>query len=277
MNTNMKDSIWYVEGDIKSYFDTIDPSVLMGLVARRIGDKTILKLIASGLKAKIFLEGSPTLTPEVGTPQGGILSPLLSNIYLHELDTFIEELAKEYQGTTKANNRKKDPQANRLLRSGQKSLYYKMRISSRIHNDLNYSNCKYVRYADDFLIGVLGSRVKAEEIRGRVHEFLRDVLKLELSLEKTKVTHISKKIEFLGYLFSRRTLFVKQRYGGKIVTRKMTIPTLDVNMAKVIDRLYAAKFCDKSGNPEPAFRFLHLPQADTNVKVNRILKGLSIW
>jgi retron-type reverse transcriptase len=277
----MKDSIWYIEGDIINYFDTIDHSVLMGLIARRIRDKAILKLIASGLKAKILspkaVEGSPTLTPEVGTLQGGILSPLLSNIYLHELDTFMGKLAKEYQGATKASNRIKNPQANKLLRSGQKSLYYKMRIPSRIHNDLNYSNCKYVRYADDFFIGVIGSRAKAEEIRGRVHEFLRNVLKLELSLEKTKITHISKKIEFLGYLFSRRTLFVKQRYRGKIVTRKLTIPILDINMVKVIDRLNAAKFCDKSGNPEPAFRFLRLPQADTNVKANRILKGLSNW
>lgn len=115
----------------------------------------------------------------------------------------------------------------------------------------------------------------AYEIRNKVKDFLTNELNVELSLEKTKITHISEGIEFLGYKFSRRSLFTRQSYSGKIVTRKMTIPTLDVNMERVITRLSLAKFCDGSGNPQPAFRFLRLPQSETNKKINYILKGLS--
>jgi group II intron reverse transcriptase/maturase len=275
MNTNMKDSVWYVEGDIQSYFDTIDHNQLLQLIQRRIKDKTIINLISSGLKAKVFNNDNTWFVPELGTPQGGILSSLLSNIYLHELDKFMEELSREYQGSVNPANRKKNPVSNKLLRAGNKKAYHLLRIPSRIHNEENYRNCKYIRYADDFIIGILGPRKMATEIRDRVNTFLKDELKINLSLEKTKMTHISNSISFLGYLFSRRSLIVKQNYAGNIVKRKMTIPILDVNMSKVIARLKEAKFCDGSGEPVPAFRWLRMPQADTNAKVNQILRGLS--
>lgn len=117
----------------------------------------------------------------------------------------------------------------------------------------------------------------AVEIREKVKEFLRDTLKVELSLDKSKITHISKGIEFLGYIFNRKQIFVKQSYSRHIVNRKMTIPTLDVNMKRVISRLSEAKFCNGNGEPLPAFRFLRLPQSETNLKVNYILRGLSEW
>lgn len=275
MNTNMKDSIWFIEGDIKSYFPSIDHKILMKLLGRKIQDPTILRLIRTGLKARVFQKDRTSYIPELGTPQGGILSPLLSNIYLHELDQFVENLCKQYQGDVKSSNRKKNPVANKLLRFGNKSLYYKLRIPSRIPNEIGYRNCKYIRYADDFVISVLGPRSMAIEIRDKVKDFLKNELHVELSLEKTKVTHVTKGIEFLGYIFGRKQLFIKQSYSGHIVTRKMTIPTMDVNMKRVIARLAEAKFCDGSGNPKPAFRFLRLPQSETNMKVNYILRGLS--
>lgn len=277
MNTNMKDSIWFIEGDIKSYFPSIDHKILMKIVERKIQDPTILRLIRSGLKAKIFQKKQTSYIPEVGTSQRSILSPLLSNIYLNELDQFMANLGKQYQGNVKPGNRKKNPKANKLLRSRSKNQYYKLRIPSRIPNEIGYRNCKYIRYADDFIIGILGPRNMAIEIRYKVKDFLKHELNVELCLEKTKVTHITKGIEFLGYIFSRRQLFIKQSYSGRVVTRKMTIPTLDVNMKRVIDRLSKANFCDRNGNPTPAFRYLRLPQSETNVKVNYILKGLSEW
>jgi group II intron reverse transcriptase/maturase len=277
VNTNMKDSIWFIEGDIKSYFPSIDHKILMKILERKIQDTTILRLIRTGLKAKVFQKDRTSYIPEVGTPQGGILSPLLSNIYLNELDQYMSTLSEQYQGDVLPGNRKKNPLANKLLRSGQKSTYYKLRIPSRIPNEIGYRNCKYIRYADDFVIGVLGPRSMAVEIRDKVKDYLKSELNVELSLEKTKITHITKGIEFLGYIFGRRQLFIKQSYGGSIFTRKMTIPTLDVNMKRVIARLSEANFCLGDGDPIPAFRFLRLPQSQTNIKVNYILRGLSEW
>lgn len=277
MNTNMKDSIWFIEGDIKNYFSSIDHKILMNIMERKIQDPTVLSLIRTGLKAKVFQKDQTTYTPEVGTPQGGILSPLLSNIYLTELDKYMEELRVQYQGSIKPNNRKKNPMVTKLLKTGQKNKYYRLRIPSRIHNETGYKNCKYIRYADDFVIGVLGPRSMAVEIRDKVKDFLKYELNIELNMEKTKITHIANKIEFLGYKFGRKSLFVRQSYAGKLVSRKMTIPTLDVDMKKVIARLSQAKFCTGDGTPTPVFRFLRLPQAETNRKVNLILKGLSEW
>jgi retron-type reverse transcriptase len=216
----------------------------MNILERNIQDSTILRLIRTGLKAKVFQENQSFYKPEVGTPQGGILSPLLSNIYLNELDQYMSKLCKQYQGDVKPGNRKKNPVANKLLRSGQKTEYYKLRIPSRIPNEIGDRNCKYIRYADDFVIGILGPRSLAVEIRDKIKIFLKNELNVELNLEKTKITHISKGIEFLGYIFSRRQLFIKQLYSRIIVTRKMTISTLDVNMKKVIARLSEANFCD---------------------------------
>jgi group II intron reverse transcriptase/maturase len=203
INTNMKDSIWYIEGDIQNYFPSINHKILMKLIERRVKDPTILRLIRTGLKAKVFLEDRTTFTPEIGTPQGGILSPLLSNIYLNELDRFMEKLSEQYQGSVKASNRKKNPVPLKLLRSGNKSMYHRMRIPSRDPYEVEYRNCKYIRYADDFIIGVLGPRELAVEIREKVKNFLTEELRVKLNLEKTKITHITKGIEFLGHIFSR--------------------------------------------------------------------------
>jgi group II intron reverse transcriptase/maturase len=282
MNTNMKDSIWFIKGDIKSYFPSIDHKLLMKILERKIQDPTILRLIRTGLKGKVFQKDRYTYIPEIGTRHssnmvGGILSPLLSNIYLNELDQFMENLCEQYQGDFKSSNRNKNPVANKLIRYRRKIGSYKLRIPSRIPNGIGYRNCNYIRYADDFVIGIFGPRSMAIEVRNKVTEFLNTELNIELSLEKTKITHITRGIEFLGYIFSKRQLFIKQSYGGNIVTRKMTIPTLDVNMKRVIARLSEANFCTGDGKPIPAFRFLRSPQSEVNIKVNYILRGLSEW
>lgn len=249
----------------------------MNILEERIQDLTTLQTIRDGLKAKVFQKDGTIYVPELGTPQGGILSPLLSNIYLNELDKYMETLIEQYQGKVTAHNRRKNPLATKMLRTGRKSEYYKLRIPSRIHNEAEYRNCKYIRYADDFIVGILGPRSMAVEIRNKIRNFLRDQLKIELSMEKTKITHISNKIEFLGYKFGRKSIIVQKTHGNATIKRKMTIPTLDVNMDRVISRLAQAKFCHGDGTPTPAFRFLRLPQSEINQKVNYILRGLSEW
>ena len=100
---------------------------------------------------------------------------------------------------------------------------------------------------------------------------------MTLSLEKTHITHISKGIKFLGYIFGRNAYVIKQFYHHRVVNRRMTIPTLYVDMTKVISRLKEKGFCDGAGNPTPCFRFLRYPQSEVNKKINMIIRGLCNW
>merc|ERR1712087_226566 len=261
-----------IEGDIKGYFDNIDHKILMSIISKRIKDPIILKLIKTGLKSRVF-DDKVIFTPEVGTPQGGILSPLLLNIYLDTLDKSMDKIHTEYKGTTKSTSRRKNPVYDKLMRSGQKKLVYSMKCPRNIIDE-NYREVKYVRYADNFLIGITGSRKLATEIKGKVRELLKTELNLTLSEEKTHITHVSRGVSFLGHTFGRNTYVIKQKYGRKIVNRKITIPTLYVNMNNVIERLKEKGFCDGSGNPIPCFKFLRYPQSETNMKANSIIRGL---
>ena len=176
----------------------------MELIERRVKDKKITGLIREGLKAKIFTKEGTEFTPELGTPQGGILSPLLSNIYLHELDLFMQSMTEEWESRSKSSRRKRNQKALYMLSRGKKSENYRRRIPYYDPKDTAYTKVKYIRYADDFLVGITGSREMAKEIREEIGKFLREKLKVELSMEKTHITHISKGVPFLGYVIGRR-------------------------------------------------------------------------
>jgi len=128
LNTRFKASTWYIEGDIKGYFDNIHHKLLMSLVRKKVQDQRVLKLLSNGLKSKIFEFKKAPDIPGKGVPQGGIISPLLSNIYLHELDVLMNDLCECYQGRTTAKNRKKNPLYNKLIRSGNKAEVRRNRV-----------------------------------------------------------------------------------------------------------------------------------------------------
>lgn len=140
----------------------------MTLIGKRVKDPIITKLIKDGLKAKVFSENGESFIPELGTPQGGILSPLLSNIYLHEFDKYMEEIKEEYENQNAEKGRKRNPLAMKLLKAGKKKEYYRMKIPFYEPKDSGHIKIKYVRHADDFLIAISGSRKLAEEIRERI-------------------------------------------------------------------------------------------------------------
>jgi group II intron reverse transcriptase/maturase len=285
VNTNMKDSVWFIEGDIKSDFPTIDHQVLMELIERRVNDNSILRLLRKGLKANVFQKplllqrqkDKPPQLSTLGTPQGGILSPMLSNIYLHELDLYMRQISTEYRGLVQPAARRKNPAYQKLMRAGRKKEVRELRLPRSDPFETGYANCKYIRYADDFIVGVTGSRAMAEEIREKIRSFLSEKLKIELNMEKTALTHICRGINFLGHIFRRRPLLTKQVMGGKAVSRRMSLHTLDMDSARIVARLHLMGFCEKNGEPMPNFRYMSLPQAETNTKANAILRGLSNW
>ena len=203
-----KGTKWFIEGDIKGCFDNIDHNILLNILARDIKDNRFLKLIRQMLKAG-YMEDWRYQATFSGTPQGGIVSPILANIVLNELDNFVQtELFPAYN---KGERRQINPEYQRI----QKRIQYARRkgrwtivkelerqrrqIPSGIPDDPNYRRIRYCRYADDFLIGYIGPRKEAEEIKEKINAFLKTI-KLDLSEEKTLITHATTgKARFLGY------------------------------------------------------------------------------
>jgi len=167
--TTQNKYLWVIEGDIRGCFDHVQHNILLKLVKRRVRDRRVIALIAAMLKAGVMEAGLFQSTAE-GTPQGGILSPLLANIYLHEFDRWWWE---KY-GCLTLNQKAKRRRAG-------------------------VGNCILTRYADDFLILGNGPREEVERLREEARQVLWDRLRLELSLEKTHITHVTDGFDFLGF------------------------------------------------------------------------------
>jgi group II intron reverse transcriptase/maturase len=201
-----KGTKWFIEGDIKGCFDNIDHDTLIDILAEKIHDNRLLELIRRLLKAG-YMENWRYGRTLSGTPQGGILSPLLSNIYLDKLDKFVKgTLLPEYN---RGKARRMNKEYNRLKKRARREKRVEVRheielrlreIPSGDPNDPNYRRLRYIRYADDFILGFIGPKSEAEIIKERIRTFLEKELKLELSESKTLITHArNNSARFLGY------------------------------------------------------------------------------
>src|SRR6266481_3889096 len=200
---------WFIEGDISDCFGSFDHEILLGILAEKIHDQRFLRLIRNMLKAG-YLEDWDYRETLSGCPQGGVVSPTLSNIYLDKLDEFIEkELIPQYtRGEVRAANpayRQADALLRRARRRGDRAEARRLALEMRTFPstdpmDPGYRRLRYIRYADDHILGFTGPRAEAEEIKAKIAEFLRETLGLELNAEKTLVTHArSQPARFLGY------------------------------------------------------------------------------
>jgi group II intron reverse transcriptase/maturase len=189
---------WFVEGDISDCFGSFDHEIMLSILAEKIHDNRFLRLLRGMLKAG-YLEDWEWNATLSGTPQGGVVSPILSNIYLDRLDTFVETvLIPQY---TRGAGRKPNPAYRQMINAIARARYHgdqatvrKLRkqlrsLPSKDLHDPSYRRLRYVRYADDHLLGFVGPKMEAEEIKQRLTAFLRDDLKLELSEDKTVITH----------------------------------------------------------------------------------------
>lgn len=207
-----KASSWFIEGDIKGCFDNIDHERLLQILAVNIHDGRLLNLIRSALQAGV-LDGWVYQQTYSGTPQGGVLSPLLANIYLHELDRYIEQalLSQWNRGVKKRRNpegRHYEYLIHKARKNNDRALLEKLiverrDIPSKDVTDPEFRRLRYVRYADDFILSFIGSHAEAVQIKEAIAAFLRDHLRLEMSEEKTLITAArKKKALFLGYAIS---------------------------------------------------------------------------
>lgn len=302
VKTNFTGVKWWIEGDIKGFFDNISHQKLISILRRRIKDEKFIRLIWKFLKAGYIFEEKLHNTYG-GTPQGGIVSPILANIYLNELDTIMREKCREFntdkrqrstnteykllsekierrmrkldkpsdeemkelknleaslieereenskkipKGTIRAKDAKHRAIEARLYKVRQKMKTItederktiiaeikelkntRSKISSMDNHDSDFKRMKYVRYADDFLVGIIGSKEDAEEMKTFLTEFLDKELKLELSQEKTYITHNKEKVRFLGYdIFiaqptNERMVKVSHNSGRTVTKRTLT-------------------------------------------------------
>jgi group II intron reverse transcriptase/maturase len=200
---------WFIEGDISQCFDKLSHELILKLLSKDIVDGRFINLMRELFNAG-YMENWKFHSTLSGVPQGGNVSPILSNILLNELDKFVEtKLIPQYSS---GRRRKANVEYKRLI---ERSLRHRKRgdvtqaeelrrqaqtIPSKDVNDPNYRRLKYVRYADDFLLGFNGPKSEAEEIKQHLRVFLQEELKLELSEEKTLLTHArSEAARFLGY------------------------------------------------------------------------------
>lgn len=291
---------WIIEGDISKCFDTINHQILLKLLRRRIDDHKIISLIERNLKALVVLPTGEKEKGIAGTPQGGIVSPLLSNIYLHEMDNFIERLQrivnrgkgrrekKEYSRVISALSRKRARRLQISPHNEAEKVSLRKEIShlakegraitrkggTKDPNDPNFRRLQYVRYADDFIIGIAGPKKLAERIKSLITRFLRQKLSLTLSPDKTHITALREnRVPFLGYIIGKHLglKVVKRKVHSHSVSydspqvlprqAKITLSSKNIMLGsdthKVIGKLKEKGFCDGNGIPKPNFVFAY--------------------
>lgn len=287
---------WFVEDDIKGCFDNINHAVLVGFINQKIRDARLIKLIHRFLKAG-YMEDWRYHGTYSGTPQGGIISPILANIYLHELDKFVMKLKADFDVYEE---KKYTPEYNALL-SKQTMARRHIKESEgetrqqwiaeykRIHKlvlttpakSQTDKKIKYVRYADDFLIGVNGSREDCVEIKHKLAEFIGETLKMELSAEKTLITHSNEYARFLGYdVRVRRDTKIK--CVGKMKHPKRTLSNKSEIVVPMMDKIHKFIFSkgiaiqEPNGNLRPVHRphLLHLTDLEIVSSYNSELRGI---
>ena len=279
---------WWVEGDIKGFFDHLNHDTLLRILGKRITDQRFLHLIEQLLKAG-YIENWQFNKTYSGAPQGGNLSPILSNIYLNELDqamaakiaAFNRGEVRRPRAAYKAVIGQKFKAKKKAQRTGDWIRYKALRkkllsMEAADPQDPEYRRMNYVRYADDFLVGIIGSKADATELKTWLTEYLRTDLQLELSAEKTLITNAKERVRFLGYDIQKGTGKRILRYATKqgVVTRRTCTRTLELLMPR--DKVQA--FMQAYGNPngwkgERRPFLLHLSELEILMTYNAEIRG----
>jgi group II intron reverse transcriptase/maturase len=241
---------WFIEGDVADCFGSLDHQIMLATLAEKIHDNRFLRLMRNMLKAG-YLEDWLWNATLSGVPQGGVVSPVMSNIYLHRLDEFVETvLIPEY---TRGRIRKQDTgyarvraARDRAHKRGDHASARELRkqlrgMPSGDPRDPGFRRLHYARYADDTLLGFTGPRAEAEEIKQRLAAFLHDELKLELSQDKTLITHArTQAAKFLGYeitvLHNDRKVTRGRRSANGVVSLRVPSSVIKAKQAPYLSR-----------------------------------------
>ena len=266
---------YFIEFDISGFFDNMSHEILVQLLEKKIDDKRFIRLIKGMMKAG-YLEDWKYHQTYSGTPQGGIVSPILSNIYLHELDTFMDILQRE---NTRGKRRVRDRKYAQIKRQKARirkaidmegktpDLINALKEIDRIQKTLpsgdpydeGYRRLKYCRYADDFLVGYAGSRDEAVRIMESIESFLEKELKLRVAKDKTGLSTGRDGVMFLGYSIriNKATRIIRTMISGRHTRRRTVAHTVRLEIPKG----KAQAFCQRYGYGDwQRMKPLHRPQ-----------------
>nr|CRX66589.1 putative reverse transcriptase protein [Axinella verrucosa] len=266
---------WFIEGDISKCFDSVNHRRLMGIIEEAVSDQPFMDLIHKALKAGYIEHPKGWVATNVGTPQGGVLSPLLANIYLDAFDKWME---RKTESLEKGKRRRANPEYTKMIRESR--VNREGYVAPLMGADENFKRVRYVRYADDFLIGVSGSLADCKNLRDEISEFLKRELELDLNLGKTRITHArSESAAFLGY---RIHITDPSKYAQRYVLRKgrykwthiSTRPKMDAPIEKLVEKLGEQKFCKPGGRPTSNGKFIHESLKEIIVRYRLLEKGL---
>jgi group II intron reverse transcriptase/maturase len=274
--------VWVIEGDLSKCFDSIDHNKLMDLIGRNIKDARFLALLWKALKAG-YLDFQTPQANIIGTPQGTVISPILANIFLHQLDKYVEELKSEFE---KGRNNKVSKEyrsitykLNKARKMGDTDLIKKL-TKERINmtsielQDPNYRRLYYIRYADDWLIGISGPITDAQAILSKVTNFCESV-GLKVNKDKTKITNIhTNKVRFLGTDISFTRHINYSRTTHEVLRKRKIGPRimLTAPLQRVRKKLTEAGFI-RYNEPYPKWLWLPYTHGQILHRYNAVYRG----
>lgn len=273
---------WFIEGDIKGCFDNLSFEVIVTLVSRSIHDNRFLKLIKEMLRAG-YVEDWQYHQTQSGAPQGGIISPIISNIVLHELDSYVEDvLIPQY---TAGKRRKANREYCRVTgakqqakQRGDRSLYRELSKRQRElpagdPNDSGYKRLRYIRYCDDFLLGVIGTKEDARNIKTQLGELLSN-LELQMSQEKTYITHArTEAARFLGYEISTNHEDSKVTKGANNIKRRSVNGVIQLHVPREVKTKWIHRYT-RHGKPHQIGGYIELTDYEIVETFGAQLRGL---
>lgn len=290
---------WVIEGDIKGCFDNIQHELLINTLRTRIKDERFITLIRKALNAGYFDNGA-FFSGSLGAPQGSIISPILANVFLHQLDLKAEELIKEHNAgeeDSKARNpvyrklvakrehlqKKADTvqgdERNSLIEQIREIKKATLKLPPTLVSRNGFIRVKYVRYADDWVVGINGPRELAERLRAEIGDHLRN-LGLELSMDKTHIRHAkTEPAKFLGTSFrvgSTSPKIMRIKRHGKWFTKRVAgwTPLMYAPVTDIVAKLCSKGFCSPQGEPTTINKWIHLDDYQIVEQVGSVWRGI---
>lgn len=250
-------SNWFIEGDIEQQYPSIDHNILINLLRKRIKDEPFIDLVYKYIRVGYGEKSDEIVPMKLGLAQGGLISPILSNVYMHPFDEWMEDvLIPKY---TKGKRKKANPEYTKMLRV-HGSVTNKL-IGSYVANDENFGRVFYVRYVDDFLIGVIGSKETCKRIREEIKIFLEENLAMTLNIDKTHITHTTtEKALFLGYdiTCTPKSKMPVAYDSRRRLVRKTTRTIVNAPIKRVIERFRQKGFANNENQPTRCGRYVNM-------------------